>query len=162
MSLSVPEDWMLSGATLLIELPRNLACAGCHGGGCDKCERSGAVSLRSRRAEVETVEVTLPKHVPEDAAPSSLAPTDGQKKRSVVVRIPERGGLPPPGPAASRGVTRLKTPSVPAPPIVPEILEGVEPPPEAIRSQTEPKGALLYVVIAVVVAAMAVAWLLRR
>jgi hypothetical protein len=176
MSLSVPEDWMLSGATLLIELPRNLACAGCHGGGCDKCERSGAVSLRSRRAEVETVEVTLPKHVPEDAAPSSLAPTDGQKKRSVVVRIPERGGLPPPaeelprgnlllsirpGPAPSRGVTRLKTPSVPAPPIVPEILEGVEPPPEAIRSQTEPKGAFLYVVIAVVVA-MAVAWLLRR
>jgi hypothetical protein len=171
MSLSVPEDWIRSGATLEIELPRNLRCASCHGGGCDGCGRSGAVSLRARRTDSEKVEVTLPKgggKNPESEAPGT--------KRSVVVRIPERGGLPEhtdelprgnlllsirPGPEPSKGVKRLKTPSVPAPPNAPEILDGVEPPPEAstpAQSRTHP---IVYVALALAVAAV-VAWLLRH
>ena len=46
MTLSIPLDWMLAGATLEFELPRNLACAACGGGGCDACGRSGAVTIR--------------------------------------------------------------------------------------------------------------------
>jgi len=178
MSVSVPEDWIVSGATLQIALPRNLTCATCHGGGCDRCERSGAVSLRERRAEPETVEVTLPR----DAARASLAAAASAAVRSVVVRIPERGGMPEatpelprghllvsirPGPEPSRGVSRLKTPSVPAPPIKPEILEGVEPPPELLPSArpvpppTSLSQSIAYVALSLVVAAI-VAWLLRR
>jgi hypothetical protein len=178
MSVSVPEEWIAGGATLQIALPRNLTCATCHGGGCDRCERSGAVSLRARRAEAETVEVTLPRGAAQ-AAGASAAPGTA---RSVVVRIPERGGLPEttpelprghllvsirPGAEPSRGVTRLKTPSVPAPPIIPEILDGVEPPPElqlSVRPDAPapaPSQNLVYVAISLVVAAIS-AWLLRH
>jgi hypothetical protein len=179
MSVSVPEEWIAGGSTLQIVLPRNLTCATCHGGGCDRCERSGAVSLRARRAEVETVEVTLPKGPAGPAAGASAAPGVA---RSVVVRIPERGGLPEstpelprgnllvsirPGPEPSQGVTRLKTPSVPAPPITPEILEGVELPPElqlTARARAPAHGlsrSLGYVTLSLAVATI-VAWLLTR
>jgi hypothetical protein len=72
-----------------------------------------------------------------------------------------------PGPEPSRGVTRLKTPSVPAPPIVPEILDGVEPPPElkpSLRPAMPPRGpsrSLGYVALSLAVAAI-VTWLLSR
>ena len=123
MNLSVPEDWILTGATLEIELPRNLACASCGGGGCDKCDRSGAVSLRGRNDPAELVEVTLQSSSVSDDVPSS-------RTRRIVVRIPERGGHPPSGGAESlprgnlllsvragppppRGVKRLPGPSIP-------------------------------------------------
>ena len=61
MTLSVPEEWVVEGATIEIELPRNLTCAACSGGGCDACERSGAVSLRGRKDPIELLEFTLPK-----------------------------------------------------------------------------------------------------
>ena len=34
------------GEVVELELPRNLACAACGGGGCDTCGRSGAITLR--------------------------------------------------------------------------------------------------------------------
>src|SRR5256885_1157700 len=58
MSVGVPAEFIRDGATLQIELPRNLACAACEGGGCDACGRAGAVSLRGRADPAETVEVT--------------------------------------------------------------------------------------------------------
>lgn len=123
MNLSVPEDWILAGATLEIELPRNLACAACGGGGCDACARSGAVSLRGRTDPVEKVEVTLQSSTVSDDVPSS-------RTRRIVVRIPERGGHAPSeagtqvprghlllsvraGPAPPRGIRRLATRSLP-------------------------------------------------
>src|SRR5690349_15333748 len=126
MSLAVPEDWILSGATLEVEIPRNLACAACGGGGCDTCERAGAVSLRGRNDPTETVEVTLRTTSVSDDVPSS-------RTRRIVVRIPERGGhaavaeLPRghlllsvrAGVAPPRGVKRLSGPSVP-PPLEPD------------------------------------------
>jgi hypothetical protein len=122
MNLSVPEDWILTGATLEIELPRNLACASCGGGGCDRCDRSGAVSLRGRTDPAELVEVTLQPGSVSDDVPSS-------RTRRIVVRIPERGGHAPAavgaplprgnlllsvraGPPPPRGVKRLAGPSI--------------------------------------------------
>jgi hypothetical protein len=134
MAVAVPEEWITSGATLEIELPRNLACAACGGGGCDACDRSGAVSLRGRKEPMETVEVTLPSSGTADRVLVSRA-------RVVVVRIPARGGLPAEGlelPRGNlllsvrsgvepgRGVSRLAQPSVPPPPPVEIVSRGIE------------------------------------
>jgi hypothetical protein len=82
--IRIPAAWLNDGATLELDLPRNLACAACSGGGCDACKRSGAVTLRGRREPVEIVRVTLPKRG--DSAELSAS------ERGIVLRIPERGG----------------------------------------------------------------------
>ena len=164
MSVSVPEAWIAAGATLKIELPRNLQCATCGGGGCDTCERSGAVSIRGRRDSVELVEITLPRLAPmPEAAPNPSA-------RAVVMRIPERGGVATAdaslprgnllltvcaGEEPARGVTRLAGPSVPPPPM-PEILSPV---PAGGASPTR-GGAARWIVAAIIVALLL--WALFR
>jgi hypothetical protein len=161
MSVTIPESWIAEGATLEVGLPRNLACAGCGGGGCDACARAGGVSLRGRSDPKETVEVTLPK------ATSEVV---GERKAgAIVVRIPQKGGaaasgseLPRgnllltirAGEAASGGVTRLPGPSYPPPPIVPELV-GIE------RTGTGRDRGPVWLFVAAVVAALA-AWLLGR
>ena len=44
--IRVPRAWLDAGLAVEFELPRNLCCAACKGGGCDVCQRSGAISLR--------------------------------------------------------------------------------------------------------------------
>jgi len=170
MNLVVPEDWILDGATLEIELPRNLACANCGGGGCDLCERSGAVSLRGRSDPVETVEVTLQSGTVSDDVPSS-------RTRRIVLRIPERGGHPPKiegseiprgnlllsvraGPAPPRGVKRLGEPSEPPPPAETTTSRTTRP---ALRTKGGSEGLPAWAWLLVLAVAVALAaWLLRR
>jgi len=76
--IRVPKEWIERGSVIELELPRHLTCRACSGGGCDACERSGAVTLRGRGEPPDLVEVTLPAR-PQD--------------ESFVIRIPERGGL---------------------------------------------------------------------
>lgn len=76
LQIQVPEGWM--GASVAVELPRNLNCASCQGGGCDRCERAGALSLRGRDEAATEVVVALPT--------SNEAGDAG-----VCLRIPERG-----------------------------------------------------------------------
>jgi hypothetical protein len=83
--IRVLSRWLDEGAVIELELPRNLACAKCDGGGCDACGRSGAVTLRGRDEPPEIVQVTLPRRG--DSA--ELAGSG----RGVVLRVPERGGL---------------------------------------------------------------------
>ena len=83
-SLTVPADWLRQAATIEFELPRNLKCSACDGGGCDSCGRAGAVSTRRRKDPVERVQVTLP----------AGSDGDAPNSRRIVVRIPERGALP--------------------------------------------------------------------
>jgi hypothetical protein len=115
--IRVPAAWLESGEVIEFELPRNLACAACDGGGCDTCERSGAISLRGRHELAEILSVTLPKRKPD---------AEGET-RGVVIRIPEQGGLPPedvqilprgllllrvePAEVADPGVTRVLPPA---------------------------------------------------
>ena len=116
--IRVPRSWLETGEVVVeLELPRNLTCAACDGGGCDACERSGAITLRGRQELAEFLNVTLPTRKP-----------DGEL-RSVVIRIPEQGGLPPenseglprgllllrvePADAADRGVTRVRSNGAP-------------------------------------------------
>ena len=75
-----------------LELPRNLVCATCDGGGCDSCERSGAVTLRGRGEPADLLRVTLP----------------GEQSEAFVIRLPERGGLPPLGSGLPRGHLLLR------------------------------------------------------
>ena len=90
-------DWLTVGEVVELELPRNLACAGCGGGGCDTCGRSGAITLRRRNEPAEVVEVTLPAR-PDDELPDS---------RGLTLRIPEQGGLPEAGSDLPRGLLLL-------------------------------------------------------
>jgi hypothetical protein len=84
--IRVPVDWLEEGALIQLDLPRNLTCAACEGGGCDKCDRSGAISVRGRKDAGEKVQVTLPRL--DEASVETTA-----SGRPLVIRIPERGGL---------------------------------------------------------------------
>jgi hypothetical protein len=90
--IRVPLAWLERGAVVELELPRHLVCAACDGGGCDACERSGAVTLRERGEPADLVEVTLP----------------GEQADTFVIRLPERGGLPPLGSGLPRGNLLLR------------------------------------------------------
>jgi hypothetical protein len=91
--LRVPHAFLERGATVEFELPRHLTCAACDGGGCDPCERSGAVTLRGRGEPQELLELSLPK---------------GDREDAFMIRVPERGGLPPAGSNLPRGHLLLR------------------------------------------------------
>jgi hypothetical protein len=93
--VNVARDWLLGGGTLSVRLPRNLTCATCAGGGCDACDRSGAITLRERRDPPEFVKVTLAGQT-----------GDGAGERALTMRIPERGGRAADG-ELPRGVLML-------------------------------------------------------
>lgn len=65
-------------------MPRNLRCAACDGGGCDNCDRAGAVTLRGRDELPEIIQVTLPRR----------GARNPQTSQGVTIRLPEQGGLP--------------------------------------------------------------------
>jgi hypothetical protein len=90
--IRVPRRWLEAGALVEIELPRNLTCASCEGGGCDACERSGALTVRGREEPIGLLVVTLPAGSP----------------GPVVIRIPEYGGLPQEGSTLPRGHLLLR------------------------------------------------------
>ncbi len=96
--IRVPRAWLDAGEVVEFELPRNLSCAACDGGGCDSCERSGAVTLRGRKELPELLSVTLPARKSEDTADA----------RGIVIRIPEQGGLPAAGLELPRGMLLLR------------------------------------------------------
>ena len=97
--ISVPAGWLSEGAVIDVELPRHLSCARCEGGGCDACQRSGALTLRERDEAPEVVSVTLPVSEVGD----------------VVLRIPDAGGLPPPDRPYGRGLLLLRVSVADAP-----------------------------------------------
>ncbi len=120
----MPRAWLETGEVVEFELPRNLSCAACDGGGCDSCERSGAITLRGRDELPEVLSVTLPMRKPE---PNS-------ETRGVVIRIPEQGGLPPEvGEPLPRGFLLLRV--EPAEAADPGVLRVVPPEPPASESE---------------------------
>jgi hypothetical protein len=93
--LRVKQKWLEEGAAIQFQVPRNLTCAACDGGGCDTCGRSGAISLRARGEPGEVLTVTLPRC---DASSGNAG---------VVLRIPEQGGFVQQGPPLPRGMLLL-------------------------------------------------------
>lgn len=82
-AIRVPEAWLSRGETIELELPRQLNCASCQGGGCDRCQRAGAIRLRQADEPPETVRVSLPDVRGRDEA---------QAGKPLLVRIPHAGG----------------------------------------------------------------------
>ena len=57
--IAVPRSWATERSTILVETPERVPCAGCDGGGCDACGRSGVFRLGANPAE-RTFSVSLP------------------------------------------------------------------------------------------------------
>jgi len=147
--IRVPGAWLETGEVVEFELPRNLTCAACDGGGCDACERAGAITMRGRQELAEILSVTLPKRKPG---------ADGEA-RGVVIRIPEQGGLPPengevlprgllllrvePAEVADPGVTRVAS-TVPPVSIPQRVLH-------SLRIPESPRGRVRLLAVAVVI-----------
>lgn len=96
--IRVEREWLLTGELIELELPRNLSCAACEGGGCDRCGRSGAIALRGRDDPAEYVQVTLPTRTEEEVADQPC----------LVLRVPGYGGHPEGDPVEARGLLLLR------------------------------------------------------
>lgn len=151
----VKPEWLEVGATIEFELPRNLSCAACKGGGCDKCDRSGAITLRDRSEPGELVTVTLPRHTHDMESTAS--------GRGIVVRIPERGGLPD-SPKKPRGLLLLSvSPAVVADvnlvetPAPPEVVPSKHPTMAPARGRVDPVVITLTILVVLLLAYLA--WL---
>lgn len=125
--IRVAAEWLDEGALIEFELPRNLKCADCEGGGCDRCSRSGAISVRGRKELGEIIQVTLPKR-----GESSIESTSSG--RTFVIRIPERGGVAD-NPELPRGLLLLSV--VPADQPDPEIRRIERPPVPPVLTEEE-------------------------
>jgi hypothetical protein len=159
--IRVPREWLESGAVVELELPRNLACAACDGGGCDSCDRAGAVTLRGREELPEILHVTLPARKAEADAGT----------RGVMIRIPDQGGLPPleddtlprgllllrvePAEAADAGVTRVLPPE---PPLARRVALSLH----SIRPSAKQARLLIFVLVLAVLAGLALLAFQRR
>lgn len=148
--VKVPREWLLRGELIELELPRNLACAACGGGGCDTCGRAGAISLRRRDEPAEVVEVTLPVRVGVDAEAAAA--------QGLTLRIPEQGGLPEPGSELPRGTLLLTLlPSLEPDPRVKLLRASSAPSDDEARAGAPKPRVSLPIVIGVVVVAL---WIL--
>lgn len=162
--IRVQRAWLSGGEVVELELPRNLACAGCGGGGCDVCGRSGAITMRQKHEPAEMVEVTLPARAA-DELPDS---------RGITLRIPEQGGLPAAGTDLPRGVLLLTVvPSQQSDPSVRRLSGRPSKPPASIVESDEtptivgeseldgrrPSPALIIVAVAVVLWILLLIWL---
>jgi len=150
--IRVPSAWLESGEVIEFELPRNLSCAACDGGGCDTCARAGAISLRGRDELPEILSVTLPMRRPD---------AEGEL-RGVVIRIPEQGGLPPehglprgllllrvePAASADSGVSRV----VPSRPSLALAAQRVI---HSLRASASPRGRPWLLAAAIVIVCLA-------
>ncbi|MGC4093375.1 MAG: hypothetical protein QM756_36875 [Polyangiaceae bacterium] len=96
--MNVKRSWLERGDTVELLLPRNLTCAACKGGGCDRCDRSGAITLRQRGVEAVPLKVPLPQRSAEDM----------RREPAMVLRIPEQGGEPGRGSDLPRGLLLLQ------------------------------------------------------
>jgi hypothetical protein len=59
LAIKVPPNWLEEGASLEVTTPKLLSCHRCDGGGCDSCERSGALSA-PRKAELRRIKLAIP------------------------------------------------------------------------------------------------------
>jgi hypothetical protein len=77
LSIFVHPDWL--GREVEVSIPRNVHCAACEGGGCDGCNRTGAITLQGSGEEPTVVALGLP-----DA--------EVKGESGLVIRLPDLGG----------------------------------------------------------------------
>jgi hypothetical protein len=106
----VPVEWLTGGVRVEVLLPRLAICATCDAGGCDLCDRGGAIATRGRKEPGEIVEVELPPR-----AEGATLRVRGHGGTSTEEGL-ERGLLlleVRPGSAVSEGVTLVFAPAPP-------------------------------------------------
>jgi hypothetical protein len=59
LTIDVLTEWLVAGDTVELVAPARIVCARCEGGGCDACERSGALRLNGD-VTARTIRLTLP------------------------------------------------------------------------------------------------------
>ncbi len=59
LKVVVPEAWARPGRQIDVVAPKRIECALCRGGGCDRCERSGAIKLCEEPSH-RTLTLSLP------------------------------------------------------------------------------------------------------
>jgi len=149
--IRVPREWFETGEMVEFELPRNLTCAACDGGGCDTCERAGAITLRGRQELPEILNVTLPMR----------QRNADREVRAVVIRIPEQGGLPPErGEILPRGLLLLRVePAAVADPGVSLVARAAPPLSQrvirSLRIPASPRGRARVLAVAVLIVLLA-------
>jgi hypothetical protein len=103
ITVAVPAIWLAAGATVELSVPSRLVCAGCEGGGCDACGRSGAIRLRLEEEAERTFRFALPRTESERLLVRLVRPLGddaGLEQLSVEVRA---------APEASPGCHRVAT-----------------------------------------------------
>ena len=78
LTVAVPLQWLQQGSSIEVTIPRLVSCEACGGGGCDACDRRGALVTRERHAAEETTVI----HLPIESAPGTS------------VRLVQQGALP--------------------------------------------------------------------
>jgi hypothetical protein len=147
--IRVPRRWLQTGALVEIELPRNLTCASCEGGGCDACDRSGALTVRERGEPIGLLVVTLPA---------------GDLDGAVVIPIPEYGGLPPEGSELPRGHLLLRvepgTKADPSVTLAPDRVVEAKLPTPVVPAKSLERRPVWFLAAALAVGVMLVIWAL--
>jgi hypothetical protein len=154
-SIRVAAAWLERGEAVEVTLPRNLCCAGCAGGGCDRCARSGAVSLWGRDEPPAVLELTLPRRRADEL----------EREPGIVLRIPDAGGFAEPESGLPRGLLLLKVTASPEPdPSVVRVKRSILSPERlpSIRSLTPTPNRIALGVVAasllIVLAVLALMW----
>ena len=154
-SIRVSPAWLERGEAVEVTLPRNLCCAHCAGGGCDRCARSGAVSLWGRDEPAAVLEVTLPRRNAEEL----------EREPAIVLRIPDVGGFSEPESGHPRGLLLLKvTASAEPDASVVRVKRSILAPerPISIRSLTRAPNRLLFgAAILLLLVLVVIAWTWR-
>ncbi|MEZ4444184.1 MAG: hypothetical protein R3B72_34245 [Polyangiaceae bacterium] len=103
VALVVPAGWLTEGAQLEVLPAKLLACARCDGGGCDGCDRSGALRA-PRDEEARRFRLTLPSGAPASGVLLRLVkPFEEGEIDQLLVRVKA-------GESPSKGVTRIVAP----------------------------------------------------
>lgn len=82
INVAMPAAW--AGSLIQLDVPLLLSCGACDGGGCDRCNRSGAV----RRSEPSSlVQLTLPAVLGEGVRVRLVRPFDSEELEILLVDV---------------------------------------------------------------------------
>jgi hypothetical protein len=107
LEIDIPRHWLDEGGELEIAAPRRLTCARCDGGGCDACERSGALNAPDD-ADRRKIAIHLPQKLSGTTEIRVADPFVDNAIEQLMVRLS-------PGSAASEGVRRVRHSAPPTP-----------------------------------------------
>jgi hypothetical protein len=97
LRIEAPPEWLAAGGELEVPAPARLVCARCDGGGCDGCNRSGALAAPAD-PDARTIHATLPPDSDGGVALRLLHPFGDGGIEQLILEVR-------PGPPA-RGLTR--------------------------------------------------------